>query len=125
MRAEHKTSSPGTHRSAPKIFLLLALILATSACNFLKNTLELPEKGIRSVLFINQEGVLDPVELQSQLLRFADNSIETLNLAIGKLQQKNDKAARRRNLLMRRITTTKDILAIATGANAYANLSIW
>lgn len=122
MRAEHKTSSPGTHRSAPKIFLLLALILATSACNLLKNTLELPEKGIRSVLFINQEGVLDPVELQSQLLRFADNSIETLNLAIGKLQQKNDKAARRRNLLMRRITTTKDILAIATGANAYANL---
>ncbi|MDD2659806.1 MAG: hypothetical protein PHY54_09025 [Methylococcales bacterium] len=99
--------------------------MATSACNFLKNTLELPEKGIRSVLFINQEGVLDPVELQSQLLRFADNSIETLNLAIGKLQQKNDKAARRRNLLMRRITTTKDILAIATGANAYANLSIW
>jgi hypothetical protein len=122
MRAKHQTPYPVTHRWMPKVFLLLALALSTSSCNLLKKTLELPEKGVRSMLFLNQEGAPDPVELQSQLLRFADNSIETLNLAIGKLQQKDDKATRRRNLLMRRITTTKDILAIATGANTYANL---
>jgi hypothetical protein len=78
------------------------------------------EKGVRSMLSLNQgNGAPDPVELQSQLLRFADNSIEALNFAIGKLQQGDDKSTRRRNLLMRRITTTNDILAIATGANTY------
>jgi hypothetical protein len=122
MRAEYQTSCPGSHRWVPKVVLLLALALATSGCNLLKNTLELPEKGMRSMLLLKQEGAPDPVELQSQLLRFADNSIETLNLAIGKLQKKDDKVTRRIDLLMRRITTTNDILAIATGANTYANL---
>jgi hypothetical protein len=107
----------------PKVVLLLILVLGMSGCNLLKNTLELPEKGISSMFSLNQENEApDPVELQSQLLRFADNSIETLNLAIGQLQGEDDKAARRRTLLQRRITTTNDILAIATGANTYANL---
>jgi hypothetical protein len=107
----------------PKVVLLLILVLGMSGCNLLKNTLELPEKGISSMFSLSQENEApDPVELQSQLLRFADNSIETLNLAIGQLQGEDDKAARRRTLLQRRITTTNDILAIATGANTYANL---
>ncbi len=107
----------------PKVVLLLILVLGMSGCNLLKNTLELPEKGIRSMLLLDQEnGAPDPVELQSQLLRFADNSIEALNLAIGQLQREEDETARRRTLLIRRITMTNDILAIATGANTYANL---
>jgi len=107
----------------PKVVLLLISVLGMSGCNLLKNTLELPEEGVRSMFSLNQENEApDPVELQSQLLRFADNSIETLNFAIGQLQGEDDKAARRRTLLQRRITTTNDILAIATGANAYANL---
>jgi hypothetical protein len=94
-----------------------------SGCNLLKSTLELPEKGIRSMLLLDQEsGAPDPVELQSQLLRFADNSIELLNLAIGKLQREDDEASRKRTLLITRITATNEILAIATGANIYANL---
>ena len=123
MRIEFQLSCPATHRWVPKVVLLLALALSASACNLLKGTLELPEKGVRTMLFLNQEnGVPDPVELQSQLLRFADNSIEALNSAAGKLEREDDQASRRRILLMRRITTTNDILAIATGANAYANL---
>jgi hypothetical protein len=122
MRAVHQPSCPGAHRWAPKVVLLLTLGLSVSGCNLLKGTLELPEKGIRSLFSLNQEGEPDPVELQSQLLRFADNSIESLNLAIGKLQREDEKVTRRRTLLMRRINTTNDILAIATGANTYANL---
>jgi hypothetical protein len=103
--------------------LLLVLALNASACSLLKGTLELPEKGIRSLFSTHQEnGAPDPVELQSQLLRFADNAIEALNLAAGKLQSEDDQAIRRRSILMLRIATTNDILAIATGANAYANL---
>lgn len=122
MRAVHQPSSPGAQRWAPKVALLLALACGVSGCDLFKSTMELPEKGIRSMFSLNQEnGAPDPVELQSQLLRFADNSIEALNLAIGKLQREDD-ATRRRTLLSRRITTTNDILAIATGANIYANL---
>jgi hypothetical protein len=107
----------------PKVVLLLALALGASGCNLFKSTLELPEKGIRSMFLLNEEnGAPDPVELQSQLLRFADNSIESLNLAVGKLQREDDKVTRRRTLLMRRISITNDILAVATGANTYANL---
>ena len=124
MRAELQPSCPGgTHKWMPKVVLLLALALSASGCGLLKNTLELPEKGIRSMLSLKQEyGAPDPVELQSELLRFADNSIDALNLAAGKLQREDDQASRKQSILMRRIAITNDILAVATGANTYANL---
>jgi hypothetical protein len=123
MRVELEPSCPVTHGWMPKIVLLFALALTASGCNLVKNTLELPEKGIRSLFSLNRENdSSDPVELQSQLLRFADNAIKTLNLAASRLQREDDRAARRRSILMRRIITTNDIVAIATGANAYANL---
>ena len=92
MRADLQPSCPGTHRWVPKILLLLTLALNASGCSLLKNTLELPEKGIRSMLSLNQENdAPDPVELQSQLLRFADNYIDAINLASRQV------AARRRS----------------------------
>ena len=123
MRIELQPTCPAAHKWVPKAVLLIALALSASACNLLKNTLEMPEKGIRTVLSYNQDnGASDPVELQSQLLRFADNAIETLIFATGKLQQKDEQSTQRRNLLVRRIAITNEVLAVATGANAYANL---
>lgn len=123
MRAKPQLFCPDPHRWISKALLLLALVLGMNGCNLLKTTLELPEKGIRSILLLdNNKRASDPVELQSQLLRFADNSIEMLNLAIGKLKYGDDPSAQRRNLLIRRITVTNDILAVSTGANTYANL---
>jgi hypothetical protein len=123
MRAELQPSCPGAHKWVRKIVLLLALALSASSCSLLKNTLELPERSIRSLLSLKQEnGAPDPVELQSELLRFADNAIEALNIAAGKMQRKDDQAPRRQRLLIRRIAITNDILAIGTGANVYANL---
>jgi len=117
----HQPSCSGAHRWVPKVVLLLAL--GVTGCNLFKSTLELPEKGIRSMFSLNQEnGAHDPVELQSELLRFSDNSIEALTIAAGKMQREDNQASRRRTLLMHRIITTNDILAIATGANTYANL---
>lgn len=124
MRAEFQPSCPAVHKQVPKVVLLIALTVCVSACNLLKTTLEMPEKGVRTVLSYNQDNVVlsDPVELQSQLLRFADNAIETLNLATSKLQKNDEQTTQRRNLLMRRIAITNDILAVATGANTYADL---
>ena len=92
MRADLQPFCSGTHKWVPKILLLLTLALSASGCSLLKNTLELPEKGIRSMLSLNQgNDAPDPVELQSQLLRFADNYIDAINLASRRL------AARRRH----------------------------
>lgn len=123
MRPLYQPYPPRIPGGTQKIALLLTLALVTSGCTLLKNTLELPEKSIRSLFSLDRENkASDPVELQSQLLRFADNSIKRLNLAIGKLQLKDDEANRKRSLLIRRISTTQDILAVATGANINANL---
>ncbi len=95
MHAKLQPSCPGAHRWAPKVLLLLALALSASGCGLLKNTLELPEKGIRSLFSLNQENEApDPVELQSQLLRFADNYIDAINFASRRLQQENGQPPR-------------------------------
>jgi hypothetical protein len=123
MRVKLQPFCPWAHQWVPKIALLVALALSPSGCSVLKGTLDLPEKGIRSLFSLNQEnGATDPVELQSQLLRFADSSIETFNRAVGKLRSKDEQAIQRRSLLLRRIKITNELLAIATGANTYANL---
>ena len=123
MRVELQSSSPGAHRWLPKVVLLLALTLGVSACSLLKSTLELPEKGLRSLLSLNQ-GIdeSDPVELQSQLLRFADNYIDAISLASRGLRQANGQPPQRLTSLRRRIAVTNDVLGIATAANTYANL---
>lgn len=123
MLAELQPSCRGALKAARRVGLLLVLALSTGACSAIKSTLALPEKGVRSLFSLDREGgAPDPVELQSQLLRFADNYVDAINRAAGKLEQEDGPPAQRRMVLMRRITTTKDMLAIATGANSYANL---
>ena len=123
MRTERKPPFPVTHRWLPKIVILIALALSADGCSLLKNTLELPENGIRSLFSLNQNNdAPDPVELQSQLLRFADNYIDAINLASWGLQRSDGQPAERRTLLRRRIAITNDVLAIATAANTNANL---
>lgn len=124
MRIELQLFCQGAHRWLATIVLLGILASSSSGCHLLISTLELPEKSLHAVLLLDQEnGVADPVELQSLLLRFADNTIETLNLSADKLQQNEEQTAtQKRNLLRHRISLTHDVLAIATGANTYANL---
>jgi len=123
MCADLQPFCSGTHKWVPKILLLLTLALSASGCSLLKNTLELPEKSIRSLLSLNQgNDAPDPVELQSQLLRFADHYLDAINLTSRRLQQEDGAPAERRNQLRRRIAITNDVLAIVTGANTYANL---
>jgi hypothetical protein len=123
MRTERKPPFPVTHRWLPKFVILIALVLSADGCSLLKNTLELPENSIRSLFSLNQNNdAPDPVELQSQLLRFADYYVDAINLASRGLRQEDGPPAARLTLLRRRIAVTNDVLAIVTGANTYANL---
>jgi hypothetical protein len=123
MHAKLQPSLWNAHQGAPKVLLVLALTLSASGCGLIKNTVELPEKSIRSLFSLNQQSTAsDPVELQSLLLRFADNYIDAINLGSRGLRQENGQPPERLTMLRRRITVTNDVLGIATGANAYANL---
>ncbi len=123
MRTKLQIHYPATCQWLAKVALLIVLTLSANGCSLLKSTLELPEKGIRSLFSLhNDNAAPDPVELQSLLLRFADDYIDALSIAFSKLQEADGQPSQRRNMLMRRIATTNDVLGTATGANAYANL---
>ena len=90
MPAKLQPSFRNTHQWMPKVILLLAIALSAGGCSLIKSTLELPEKGIRSLFSFNQANdASDPVELQSLLLRFADNYIDAINLGSRGLRQEN------------------------------------
>jgi hypothetical protein len=123
MSTKLQPSFRNAHQWLSKASLLLAIALSAGGCSLIKNTLELPENGIRSLFSLNQQSnAPDPVELQSQLLRFADNYIDAINLGSRGLRQENGQPPERLTLLRRRIAVTNDVLGIATGANTYANL---
>jgi len=105
------------------IFLAISILSFTNGCTMFKSTLELPDKAIRAILSLNKEGVtVDPVELQSQLIRFSDHYLDVISSATGMLRIGDDERPNRALLLRRRILLTDDVLSIATGSNAYANL---
>ncbi|WP_262966212.1 hypothetical protein [Methylobacter psychrophilus] len=123
MRTKLQSHYPVAYQWLPKTALLIILTLSANGCSLLKSTLELPERGIRSLFSLHYDNAApDPVELQSLLLRFADDYIDALSIAFSKLQEADGQPSQRRNMLMRRIATTNDVLGTATGANAYANL---
>ena len=113
-----------THKNPTRFRLaILILGLSCSSCTLIKAGLELPDRAIQAILSLNREGIItDPVELQSQLIRFSDYYLDALNNASGKLREENEELPNRRILLKRRIQVSDDILSIATGSNAYANL---
>lgn len=89
----------------------------------IKSTLDLPDSAIQSISkSVGVGAKSDPVELQSQLIRFSDHYLDTINAAFAELRKADDKRPDRRTLLRQRIAAINDVLAIATGSNAYANL---
>ncbi len=120
-------STSARSKSATKllrvILLAIPILSFTNGCTLVKSTLGLPDKAIQAILSLNKEGVIiDPVELQSQLIRFSDHYLDVISSATGMLRIGDDERPNRALLLRRRILLTDDVLSIATGSNAYANL---
>ena len=124
MRSKDAPPLSGAKSGTPKTVLLLIVTLGLcSGCTLIRGTLELPDKAIQSILpFIKKDETIDPVELQSHLIRFADNYLDSFYVASGKLREKGGQRLERRTMLQRRISVTDDVLAVATGSNAFANL---
>lgn len=124
MRPAPKPFPALAHRRNPwPAWLLLLALGSNGGCALVKGVLELPDKALRAVVSFNKgEETIDPVELQSQLIRFSDHFLNVVNSTTGRLQRDGEESRDRRSSLQRRIGITDDVLSIATGSNPYANL---
>ncbi len=102
------------------MILVLALLLA--GCRVVKDTAELPGKAVSTVTHGKKEQPkMDPVELQQQLLRFADEFTAGM-LTSAESLRRGTNSLERVEMTRWRITFAGSTLAIASGQNAIANL---
>ncbi len=102
--------------------MLCAMLASSTGCTLVKGTLMLPDLAIQALLpFSQRQPPPDAVEIQAQLIRFADHYLEAVTRNMRKIQRDGEPIGRR-ELVRRRIQYTNEVLAIATGSNAFANL---
>jgi hypothetical protein len=102
----------------------LALLLAGlgPGCSLVETTLKMPVKAVGWMLpGTHWTEPVDPVELQEQLLRFADNFTAATVGATEPLRR-DGKPPDRIELLTIRLLLASEALSVATGANALGNL---
>lgn len=105
------------------LFLVLAaLVLPGSGCKLMQSTAELPGRAVSSVTPGRADKqVVDPVQLQQQLLRFADEFSATMINSVEKLRHGTN-ALSPAETLKWKIIFTSQASSIAAGPNALANL---
>ncbi len=109
---------PKTKRALPA---LLAACLWLDGCTLVQSTLEMPGKAVLTLLPGLDEGGVDPVELQGQLLRFSDNYLSGVIAGSEHLQRHSQKL-HPAELQTLRLDYSDNVLSIATGQNAFADL---
>ncbi|MCU0735165.1 MAG: hypothetical protein MUF20_06535 [Methylotetracoccus sp.] len=109
-------------RKPPASVMLCTMLALSSGCTLVKGTLMLPDLAIQALLpFSQRKPPPDAVEVQAQLIRFSDHYLEAVTRNMRKIQRGGEPISRR-ELVRRRIQYTNEVLAIATGSNAFANL---
>jgi len=105
-------------------WVILALLLAIlgNGCTLIKKAVEAPIKGLQSLFSAGgSKTTIDPVELQEDLLRYADNLTSAAVGAAMKLE-KDGQPIPRKELLIIWVAVASDVLETATGSNALGNL---
>jgi hypothetical protein len=114
---------PGHRHVRPSLgAAVFAALLPISACTLVEKTVDLPVRAITAVLpsGIETEPV-DPVDLQEDMLRFADNFVMTTSRG-AEMLQRDGHLIKREELLSIKVPLASDIYGLATGSNALANL---
>ncbi len=115
------------HAQQSRVWLFLAaiipaLLIHLTGCSLIKTTMDLPFRAVKAVLPGGRETApVDPVALQEEMLKFADNFEVSTTAAAGKLQ-KNGQPIGRTELLTIKVVLASDVYGLATGPNALANL---
>ena len=102
---------------------LIGLFVAVlGGCALLESTVDLPVRAVKAVLpgGLETEPV-DPIDLQEDMLRFADNFVLSTSKAAEKLTR-DGQPIKRFELLTIKVALASDVYGLATGSNALANL---
>lgn len=99
----------------------LGLVLAMSclSCSLIETTVDLPLQAVKAIL--PGGTAVDPVDLQEELLRFADHFVASTSAAAEKLER-DGKPIEHFELIQIKVKLASEILSMATGANAIGNL---
>ena len=101
---------------------IAAMLTCLPSCSLIKTTVDLPFRMVKAVLPGGRETEpVDPVALQEDMLRFADNLVASVSVAVEKLQ-KDGQPIQRAELLRIKLSLTTDVYGLATGSNALANM---
>ena len=105
------------------VCLMLMLGLLIPGCKVVQTTAEIPGKtvGIVTKRGTPNASVVDPVEIQQTLLRFADGYSTRMVVGVDKLQRSTE-AFGTAEVLKWKIALASETCTIATGPNAIANL---
>lgn len=102
----------------------LSLLLATlgAGCRLVQTAVDMPGETVRAVTpGLNQKPAVDPVEVQQNLLRFADEFSTRIIAGIGHLRRGTN-AMDHAEVLQWKIALASETCSIASGPNPVANL---
>lgn len=108
--------------SACLLLAVLLLGILGNGCTRIPRTMDQSYLEIRSMFSAQEAHIpIDPVELQDDLLRFADDLTSTVLRATSKLERDGAPIARE-DLLMIWIAVNSEVVKTATGSNSLASL---
>lgn len=108
-------------RLKPLVFNVLVVGLLSS-CSLIHTTVDIPVRMVKAVLPGGQETeAVDPIELQEDMLRFADNFVMSTSKAAEQLTR-GSQPIKRSELLTIKVAMASDVYGLASGSNALANL---
>lgn len=101
---------------------IFAILPCLPGCSLIKTTVDLPFRAVKAVLPGGRETEpVDPVALQEDMLRFADNMVASVSMAVEKLQREGQ-PIQRAELLRIKLSVATDVYGLASGSNALANM---
>ena len=109
----------------PKQCLLTIIslcVVAGNGCKMVDETAKLPVKAVTAVVPGKQTKQLDAAVLQTELLRYADDFFGRTISGLDEYSQRADTPKARTEALNWKLALDTSVLAIATSANATANL---
>src|SRR6187551_487229 len=118
------SSLSATCRSASLFLLAGIVLLVATSCRTAEAVVKLPGKTVQAVTSSGKEEPpppVDPVAVQQDVLRFADQFTTQMNFGIDKLE-KDGRPLERTEVLRWKIAFGTDVCTIASGPNAVANL---
>lgn len=102
--------------------MLIALPIALGSCTLVSAVASGPENGVRYIAhLLDSSNPVDPVAVQEDLLRFADDFISTESVAISEYVATGGHMDRYKEVKMKLAYAT-DMMTLATGSNPLADL---